>query len=88
MEHRVTATELARSLGEILGRVRFRNDTFVVERNGEAVARLEPLASASTTTLAEAFRAWTEAGPADPGFADDLERVGALDLTPADPWAS
>ena len=42
MEHTVSATELARNLGDILGRVRFRNDEFVIERNGEAVARIVP----------------------------------------------
>ena len=43
MESKISATELARQLGHILGRVRFRRDVFVVERNGQPVARLVPL---------------------------------------------
>jgi prevent-host-death family protein len=40
MEGGISATELARRLGDILGRVRYRGDSFLVERNGEPVARL------------------------------------------------
>jgi antitoxin (DNA-binding transcriptional repressor) of toxin-antitoxin stability system len=88
MEHRITATELARSLGDVLARVRFRQDVFLVERNGEVVARVVPAPGSSATTLAEFVKAWQEAGPADPGFADDLELVGSMDEPPDDPWAS
>lgn len=88
MEHRISATELVRSLGDVLGRVRFRNDEFVVERNGEPVARLVPAAGASVTSAREAIRAWREVGEREPAFADDLETVGTLDRPPDDPWAS
>ena len=86
--HRISATELARSLGDVLARVRYRNDEFVVERNGEPVARLVPEAGGSVTSVREAFRAWCEVGERDPTFADDLELVGALDRPADDPWAS
>lgn len=75
MELRITATALARTLGDVLGKIRFRQDTFVIERNGEPVARLVPLPSAGRATLGEALRAWREAGDADPEFAADLEQV-------------
>jgi hypothetical protein len=88
VEHRITATELARSLGDVLARVRFRHDIFLVERNGDVVARIEPAPGASVTTLAELVKAWRDAGPPDPSFADDLELVGAMDEPPDDPWAS
>ena len=88
MEHRISATELARSLGDVLGRVRFRHDSFLIERNGDVVARIEPAPGASVTTLVELVTAWEQAGPADPGFADDLELVGAMDEPPDDPWDS
>jgi len=87
VEHRISATELARRLGDVLGRVRYRGDTFVVERNGDAVARVVPLAEASVTTLGEALRAW-RAAAVDASFADDLVRIGALDRPPEDHWAS
>lgn len=88
MEYRITATELARRVGDVLGRVRYRGDSFVVERNGEAVARVLPMAGASPTPLAEALAAWRSAGEPEPEFAADLERVGSLDRPPHDPWAS
>jgi hypothetical protein len=88
MEIRITATELARKLGDVLGRVRFRRDVFVIERNGEAVARLSPVPTSQTATLGEALRAWREAGGSnDPTFADDLERVSRADRAPKNPWA-
>lgn len=87
MELHITATELARKLGEVLGKVRFRRDTFVIERNGEPVARLSPSPIAPGASLGEALRAWREAGSPDPDFADDLERVNRADRPPRNPWA-
>ena len=88
MEHRISATELARQLGDILGRIRYRGDMFLVERNGEAVARVVPIEGLSKTSLDEALRGWRAAGAPEADFADDLERVGAADRPPDDPWAS
>lgn len=88
MEHRIAATDLARRLGDVLGRVRYRGDSFVVERNGTPVARLVPLPEASLGSLREAVAAWRVGGAPDPGFADDLERIGTADRPPQDAWAS
>jgi prevent-host-death family protein len=88
MEHRISATELARRLGDVLARVRYRHDSFVVDRNGEPVARILPLPDRSGTSLGEAFAAWKAAAPPDPAFAEDLERIGAADKPPAPPWGS
>ncbi|MEX2538655.1 MAG: hypothetical protein WD646_08385 [Actinomycetota bacterium] len=87
MELRITATDLARRAGEILGKIRFRRDSFLIERNGEVIARLSPVPS-SGSTLAEGLLAWRESGPPDPGFADDLERAHRADRPPRNPWAS
>ncbi len=88
MEHRISATDLARRLGDVLGRVRYRGDSFLVEKNGEAVARLEPLPAASASTVAEGLRAWIEAGGPDDALAEDLERIGTSDAVRGDPWGS
>lgn len=85
MVSRVAATELARKLGDILNRVRYRGEVFVVERNGKAVARILPMPGAAAS-LRAAFEAWRAAGEPDPAFADDLARVGAADRAPEDPW--
>ena len=87
MELRIRATDLARKLGDVLGKVRFRGDTFVIERNGEPVARLSPWPASGEATLAEGLRAWWESGGADAEFGNDLERVNRADRPPRDPWA-
>jgi antitoxin (DNA-binding transcriptional repressor) of toxin-antitoxin stability system len=86
MEAKITATELARSLGDVLGKVRYRGEVFVIERNGEAVARLGPVPSTATPSLRDGLLAWRRAGVPDADFADDLERVGAADRPPRNPW--
>jgi antitoxin (DNA-binding transcriptional repressor) of toxin-antitoxin stability system len=86
MEKSISATELARSLGDVLGKVRYRREVFIVERNGEPIARLSPLSSGAAVSLAEGFRAWRAAAVHDPAFADDLERVNAADRPPRNPW--
>jgi prevent-host-death family protein len=87
MQRRVSATELARNAGDILARVRYRGDSFVVERNGKPVARLVPMPGASRGSVRDAVAAWRTAGRPDPEFAEDLERIGAADRIPGDPWA-
>ena len=87
MEHTIAATELARSLGDILARVKYRRDSFLVERNGTPIARVVPIESAGRdTTLGEALSSWSETP--DASFAEDLDRVGAADRPPGNPWAS
>ncbi|MBI4503265.1 MAG: hypothetical protein HY700_19175 [Gemmatimonadetes bacterium] len=88
MEHRITATELVRRLGDVLGRIRYRGDRFTVERNGVPVAQLIPVPSAHPGTLREALSAWCEAGEPEPDFADALERIGKADRVPKNPWES
>jgi prevent-host-death family protein len=87
MADRISATELARRLGDILGRVRYRGESFIVERNGTPVARLEPVGGVPRATVRDALAAW-RAGEPDPAFADALERVGSADRPPEDPWGS
>ncbi len=88
METRITATELVRSLGDILGRIRYRGERFVIERNGTPVARLEPLPSGAPTTVGAALRAWRAAAEPEPSFADDLAAVASADRPPSSPWDS
>jgi len=87
MDHRISATDLARRLGDILGRIRYRGDRFVVEKHGVAVAHLVP-PPLNGGTLAQALAAWRGTGDGDPEFADALERIGKADRPPRNPWAS
>ena len=88
MEYRLSATELARKVGEVLGRIRYRRDSFVVEKNGEPVARIVPVAAPALPSVHEVLSAWSEAGKPDAGFAADLTRIAESDRPPADPWDS
>jgi len=88
MKNTVTATELARNIGDVLARVRYRRESFIVERNGRAVARIVPAEPDKTGTLREALTAWTTSVSSnDPTFADDLARVNAADRPADNPWA-
>ena len=76
-ETTITATELARNLSDILNRVKYRGERFLVERNGEAVATLEPAkALPPKGTLRDLIRLTIEAG-LDEDWADDMEKVHA-----------
>ena len=51
LEARISATDLSRSLSDVLSRVRYREERFVIERNGEAIALLTPLRPGRRTTM-------------------------------------
>jgi prevent-host-death family protein len=77
VESRISATELARRLSDVLSRARYRGERFIVERGGEPVAVLEPptrvVRSITLRELADRLRTIRP----DDAFADDLEAVQA-----------
>ena len=75
METRVQATELARSLSDILNRVRYRGERFVIERNGQPVAHLGPAEQPSGPTLGDLVRILERLPPLDEDFAADVEAL-------------
>jgi hypothetical protein len=84
----ISATKMARQLGDVLGRIRYRRESFVVERNGVVVAKLEPVDAEPRGSVRTALDAWCAASEPDADFADALERIGAADMTPGNPWDS
>jgi antitoxin (DNA-binding transcriptional repressor) of toxin-antitoxin stability system len=88
MEKVISATALARRLGDVLGRIRYRGESFVIERNGVAVARLVPAGTDQQASVVEVLHRWREAAEPEPEFAEALERIGAADPEPGDPWGS
>ncbi len=86
MNTSISATELARKIGDVLGRIRYRGESFVVERNGVPIARITPLATRSAASVLEGLQSWREAAPHDPDLADDLDRINRADLPPRNPW--
>ena len=88
VESKISATDLARKLGDVLGKIRYCGDVFIVERKGEAIARLAPAPWGTAATLREGLRAWRGQAAGDASFAEDLERVNAADRPPRNPWGS
>lgn len=77
MERRITATELARNLSDILNRARYKGERFVIERNGEAVAVLAPPNIPRPVSLRDIADKLAKIPRPDPQFADDLEAIHA-----------
>jgi antitoxin (DNA-binding transcriptional repressor) of toxin-antitoxin stability system len=88
MSRTISASDLARRLADVLGRVRYGGETFLVERHSVPIARIGPATGAVRLSLADVARIWMSAADPDESFADDLERVGAADQAPRNPWAS
>jgi prevent-host-death family protein len=72
---RITATEAARRLSDLLNRVRYRGEAFTITRGGEVVAELAPSPSADGVPLAELVERVIAVRSGDPEFAEDLERI-------------
>lgn len=69
----VTATEAARQFSALLSAVEHQGETFVVTRNGQVVARIEP----AHGTSGKAVKALLRRYPADAGWAAELAEVRA-----------
>jgi antitoxin (DNA-binding transcriptional repressor) of toxin-antitoxin stability system len=88
METRITATELARNLSDILNRVRYKGETFVIERNGEVLGNLTPTEELPSYTAADFVRDFGELKmPAHLGETIARART-ALGPLPENPWPS
>jgi antitoxin (DNA-binding transcriptional repressor) of toxin-antitoxin stability system len=61
MATNLSATQLARNLSDILNRVRYADEAFVIMRNGEAVATLAPMTQDDEPTSEDSPLAPTEA---------------------------
>ena len=77
METKITSTELAKSLSDVLNRIRYRGERFLIERSGEPIATLEPIASPPGKTVGDLFDLLRRIGVPDEGFANDLEAIQA-----------
>lgn len=77
METKITATELSRALSDILNRVRYKGEWFIVERNGEPIATIAPVSPRHGITLREFLMRYKDFPRPDDKFADDLEAIQA-----------
>jgi prevent-host-death family protein len=86
MDHTVSATRAAREFSELLNRVRYGGETFLIERGGKPVGRLTPAAS-PRCTLAELVE-FLRGGPKpDPGYWETLAAITKRQpKLPKSPW--
>jgi antitoxin (DNA-binding transcriptional repressor) of toxin-antitoxin stability system len=83
----ISATEAARRFSDLLNRVRYKGESFVIVRNGEPIARLERTPETPQVTLDQLLEQLPNYRTGDPDFAEDLERIRSEQ--PAigdDPW--
>ena len=86
--NRISATEASRSFSELLGRVKYGREEFLVEKGGVAFCRIVPVDGRPQLSIGEVAKLIAARG-GDPGFADDIEEAVNLGNTlaiPQDPW--
>ena len=89
MTSTITATDLARGLSDVLNRVRYRGERFIIDRNGEPTAVLAPVEPPMPITMREFITRLGQLPAPDPDFANQLEEVQAEQLPAGStPWAS
>jgi len=71
----ISAAKAARSFSEILNRVKYRHESFVVERNREPICRIEPVGQPKRLTTDNFAEFWKSLPRPDDQFADDLEAI-------------
>jgi antitoxin (DNA-binding transcriptional repressor) of toxin-antitoxin stability system len=86
MESHVTATEAARTFSDLLNRVLYRREVFVVERGGQPVCRIVP-AGAAGFKLRDLVQLWKTIPKPDPGYWDTIEEINRTQPPlPESPW--
>lgn len=87
-EKRISATEASRAFSDLLGRVKYGGEEFLVERGGVPFCRIVPVEGKRRLTLGELARRVAARG-GEARFADDVEeaiRLGNVPRVPEDPW--
>ena len=72
---KISASDAARHFSDLVNRVLYRGDEYIVERAGEPVCRIVPLGSPATLDGEEAARLLEGLPPTDDEFARDIARV-------------
>jgi antitoxin (DNA-binding transcriptional repressor) of toxin-antitoxin stability system len=87
MESHLSATEAARTFSDILNRVRYRGETFVIERGGEPVCRMTPVAAPGRFTAKDLARLLETHPRPDALYLDAVEEAVASQSTlPGSAW--
>ncbi|HXV62255.1 MAG TPA: prevent-host-death protein [Vicinamibacteria bacterium] len=83
---RLSATEASRNFSEIMNRVKYRGETFVIERGGEPICEVRP-ATPSRFTGADLAALLRSLPRVDDDYLDTLEELTrSQDRVPESPW--
>lgn len=83
----LSATEAARTFSDILNRIRYRGEEFVVERGGEPVCRMLPAAPMRGASLRDVAALLREIPKPDAAFAAEVRRARrSQGRPPLPPW--
>jgi len=81
MEEHIAATQAARSFSELLNRVKFKGEKFIVERGGKPIAQIKPIRTAEEVQPLKVLMLLLEKLPK---LGDELESFAAdLDILTA-----
>jgi antitoxin (DNA-binding transcriptional repressor) of toxin-antitoxin stability system len=82
----ISATQAARTFSELLNRVRYRGESFVIERGGEAICEMTP-AKPPRVTGGDLLALLRSLPKPDPGFWDAVgEATHQEPVVPESPW--
>jgi antitoxin (DNA-binding transcriptional repressor) of toxin-antitoxin stability system len=87
MTTRVSATEAVKTFSDLLNRIRYRGEEFVVERGGEPVCRMTPAGPPKRLTFGDLASLLRELPKPDAGFASAVRRAArSQGRPPRSPW--
>jgi antitoxin (DNA-binding transcriptional repressor) of toxin-antitoxin stability system len=78
---KISATEAARSFSDVVARVHYRGEEFVVEKGGEAVCKISPVGQGAAKSTIADLLSILDAMPA----VDDGYREAVLEVTRKQP---
>jgi antitoxin (DNA-binding transcriptional repressor) of toxin-antitoxin stability system len=85
---KISATEAARSFSDVVARVHYRGEEFVIEKGGEAVCKISPVGQgAAKSTIADVLSVLEQLPGVDDGYKEAvLEVARKQPKTPKSPW--
>ena len=87
MTTKVSATEAVRTFSDLLNRIRYRGEEFVVERAGEPVCRMTPAGPVKALTFRDLVSLLREIPKPDADYASDVRRAArSQGRPPRSPW--
>jgi len=87
MTTRLSATEAVRTFSDLLNRIRYRGEEFIVERAGEPVCRMTPAGPTKRLTLRDLASLLRVTPKPDSDYASAVRRgARAQGRAPRSPW--